>query len=165
MKKKEDPKKCVPPAPIPVARHPWTAPHIQEQIRRAAEEEEERQRRLPEDQRGLDFETLRLQARQERIRRQEEQRLEEQERIREAAEILRLQGLQERIWRHEEERRRDQERLAATPEHQRMVEEAAQELRRAHTNRRIFLYARHFHSHPVYPSDSDSLGDYDEEEH
>jgi hypothetical protein len=72
------------------------------------------------------------------------------------AQELELRRLEEEQRQEEEELRRLEE------EHRQMQEAAAWRMRRENTNLIITNIARHLFANPVYPSDSDSLGDYDE---
>jgi hypothetical protein len=93
----------------------------------------------------------------------------EEERLRQVRE--RNRALREQQERLEEQRQRQEEQLVLQEEAEE-VRRQAEEVRmrmelqaqmREHTNFITYWTARHFHANAVYPSDSDSLGDYEEQ--
>jgi hypothetical protein len=62
-----------------------------------------------------------------------------------------------------EARRLEAQREQEEEEERQRQEMMAQRMRRENTNLITENLARHYFANPIYPSDSDSLGDYEEE--
>jgi hypothetical protein len=134
---KSVPQRREPPVREPNYRHPWLDHQIQETIRlQQAREEQERLRLVQE-------------AFEERLRRWYRATREQEAR----SQRLELEREIELI--------REEEAEEEAEEARRVLEE--QEQRRGRTNFITYWTARHFGDNAVYPSDSDSLGDFVEQ--